>query len=77
MINEEIKDEENGHLWRSCCGVVSDRRLLVFSSNLSISLIILLFSFYKLNQDLDCSHENLYVGFISLILGYWIKSPIH
>lgn len=75
--NNGVVLERSDNIWRSCCNLKSDKRLLVFSSNLTISLILLFFSIYKLNQELNCTDQNLYVGFISLITGYWIRSPLH
>jgi hypothetical protein len=76
-ILENIEEEkENKFLWRSCCGVVSDKRILTFVASLSISLIIIMFSCFQLTNGLNCSQENVYVGLLTLIVGFWMKSPI-
>ena len=70
----EAKEGENRI--STCCGTVSDKRLLVFVSSITISSMTLAFSFYQLSKGLDCQSENLYVGFVSLIIGYWCRSPL-
>ena len=71
-----IEDEKIKNTWRSCCDIPSDRRLLMFISSFSITLIIITFSCYKLSlEDVDCSSENTYIGLITLLIGLWIKSP--
>ena len=72
----KVEDLEKVNQYRTCCGAMSDKRLLIFISSLSISLLILCFSCYKLAHNNDCQNQNTYVGLISLIIGIWIKSPI-
>ena len=61
---------------KTCCGPTSDRRLLIFIGSLSISLIVLIFSCYKLASTTDCVLTSVYVGLLSLILGLWMPTPI-
>lgn len=67
---------ENENQYKTCCGTVSDKRLLVFISSLSISLLILTFCCYQLVNKEDCQSQNTYVGIITLIIGIWLKSPV-
>jgi type IV secretory pathway TrbL component len=78
MDNNENKETliDTNH-WDSCCGKVSDKRLLIFSANLSISLILMIFSLIRLCDDKLINEEKAtYVGFITLIVGIWIRSPL-
>ena len=67
---------ENVNDWHSCCGTSSDKRLLVFIANLSISFILLIFSMVRLIEQLPPDERSIYIGFISLVIGIWIKSPL-
>lgn len=73
-INEIDTDDDN--LIRTCCGRVSDKRLLAFVASISLSSIVTIFSCYQLTQGLDCSQETTYISLIMFILGYWLKSPV-
>jgi hypothetical protein len=83
MINERmiehkihIEDENQKNKIDTCCGTVSDRRLLTFIATFSISLVVLLFSFIKLLYAVSCEETNVYVGLVSVIVGFYIKSPL-
>lgn len=62
--------------WHSCMGGNTDRRLLVFSANLTISLALLIFSMIRLVDPLPSDERSIYIGFISLVVGIWVKSPL-
>lgn len=68
---------EDKNRWDSCCGRSSDKRLLIFSANLTISIILMVFSLVRLSDDKIIPDERaIYVGFITLITGIWLKSPL-
>ena len=81
-IEEEVKihineiDTDDDNLIRTCCGRVSDKRLLAFVASISLSSIVTIFSCYQLTQGLECSQETTYISLIMFILGYWLKSPV-
>lgn len=80
-LNREVANERqslsNVNLWKTCLCGSSDRRLLTFVANLSISISILVFCFFMIgNRSLSCPELNTYIGLISLILGVWLKSPL-
>ena len=81
-IEEEVKihineiDTDDDNLIRTCCGRVSDKRLLAFVASISLSSIVTIFSCYQLTQGLECSQETTYISLIIFILGYWLKSPV-
>jgi hypothetical protein len=67
--------EDTNH-WDSCCiGKSSDKRLLIFIANLTISISLLSFSFVRLCSTLTENEQSIYIGFITLIVGIWVKSP--
>ena len=72
----EQKNIDSNQL-RTCCGNhSSDKRLLIFISSLSISLLVLILCCYQLVNKSDCQSQNTYVGLITLIIGIWLKSPL-
>ena len=78
MDDNENKETliDNNH-WDSCCGKASDKRLLIFSANLSISLLLMIFSLVRLCDDKLINEEKAtYVGFITLVVGIWLRSPL-
>lgn len=72
---EDRKKHEDNQL-NTCCGKPSDKRLLIFISSLSISLLVLTFCCFQLVNKPDCQSQNTYVGLITLIIGIWLKSPL-
>ena len=73
-MNDNLIQDVND--WHSCCGTSSDKRLLVFIANLSISFILLIFSMIRLIEPLQPDERSIYIGFISLVIGIWVKSPL-
>ena len=69
-----VDDDDN--IMRTCCGKMSDRRLLAFIAGISLSSIVTIFSCYQLTQGLSCSQETTYISLIMFVLGYWLKSPV-
>ncbi len=77
MIQEQHETLIDEYHWDSCCGKTSDKRLLIFAANLSISMILMIFSLVRLTQtNISNDDKQTYVGFVSLIVGIWIKSPL-
>lgn len=72
----QYEDREQENTYRTCCGAMSDRRLLTFIATLNISLLVLTFSCYMLATNKDCTAQHTYVGLVTLIIGIWLKSPI-
>ena len=61
-------------IWKSCC-FMCDARSVVFFSALGLSLLILLFAFFKLLKTAECNEETVWVGVINFIIGAWV-TPI-
>ena len=78
-MNKDLERQSfsNVNLWKTCLCGSSDKRLLICTANLSISISILVFCFFMIgNRSLSCAELNTYIGLISLILGVWLKSPL-
>lgn len=75
---ESVNNDDSEHRYNCCCRAVpmSDRRVLIFSASLSISLIVIVFSCYQLVNLVDCHSQNTYISLLSLVIGIWLKSPI-
>jgi len=67
----------NKHKLESCMGGSTDKRLYILVVQTIISLALVIFSLIMLgDKNLDCSKDNLYSSILTLIVGYWIKSPL-
>jgi hypothetical protein len=77
---EDFKDEtpeQNSNMWRCCLCGTSDRNCLRFSTTAILSSFIMIFSTGMIAfVDLTCPEQNTFVGLITLILGFWMKSPL-
>ena len=74
-ISQEKKEDENK--WSSCCSSrKTDKRLLRFFSSLTISVMTLGFSIYQLSTVEKRADKEIYVGLLTLVLGWWTPSPI-
>lgn len=63
------------YIWRSCCGLRLDKRLVLFLSQFSIAIIIIAFSLYRLHLDDSCESQQIYIGLITLIVGVFLPAP--
>jgi hypothetical protein len=75
-MDQTLISDPNQNDWHSCMGGNTDKRLLIFSANLTISLTLLIFSLIRLIQPLPSDEKAFYCGIVSLIVGIWIKSPL-
>ena len=69
-IEVELENE-----YKSCCGGNTDRRLLQFYSQLTFSLITVIFSVTKLALSTSCDQDSLYSGLLMIVIGTWLPSP--
>ena len=58
------------YIWKSCC-FQADKRVLMFTVQLLISLSVLAFAIVKLSLGEGCFYE----GIIMLVIGYWLPNP--
>jgi len=65
----------DNYIWRSCCGIQIDKRVVVFTSQFIIALMIVSFSLYQLNKSNNCEHNQLYTGLLTMIVGIFLPSP--
>ena len=72
----QITRNNRDYIWRSCCGLETDKRILLFSCQASISIITLSLCVYMLitHQD-DCDSNQLYSNILMMILGVWLPKP--
>ena len=77
MMNDNIEQQpvQRDQL-RSCSGCTLDRTLLLISTQITISLCVIMFSSYQLVNLTDCHSQNMYSGLLSLIVGYWLAGNI-
>ena len=74
---DDEKKEDESNLYKSCCNVPSDKRLLTFIAMFSISILTLGFSFSQIARgDIGKEKEIFYTGLISLVVGIWVRSPV-
>ena len=72
-----VEQENNKDIWKCCLCGTSDRNCLRFSLTAILSGFIMLFSSGMLAfADLPCPEQNTFTGLITLVLGYWLKSPL-
>ena len=67
-------NNSNPNLLRSCSGCTTDRKLILVTTQIVISLSVISFSAYQLVTQLDCHSQNMYSGLLSLVIGFWLSS---
>ena len=82
IMAEEVHAHEIGNLYSMCCcKYKTDRRLLSFMAQFVMSVLVILFSIFKLsvNNSCPCSVEsNFNIFYTSLLTGtvsIWLPSP--
>ncbi len=69
----EIEDKKIEYeLNTCCCHQTTDKRLLRFIIQLTVSGGILCFCFIKLSGDVECAEANVLYSLISGISGFWL-----
>ena len=66
---------DSSYIWRSCCGMLVDKRVVVFTSQFIITLMIIAFSLYQLAQKHTCEHQQFYSSLITMLIGIFLPSP--
>ena len=84
-INDDAKErntdntisQHNKHQLKSCLGGTTDRRLYILIIQTIISISLIIFSLVMLSdKTLECNKDNLYSSILTLIVGYWMPSPL-
>lgn len=69
---EELKSEDNTeNLYHSCCGGMSDKRLVILLTQVGISGLVLIFSGVMLAIDND-NDKAIFMSLISSTLSFWL-----
>lgn len=71
-ISDTEKDFRRNIYWKSCCGCNLDKRAVKFFSQLTISLIVVIFSLYQLHND---KNTDIYLSLLTMILGVYVEAP--
>ena len=70
---EEVKTEDNTeNLYHSCCGGMSDKRLVILLTQVGISGLVLIFSGVMLAIDDDEADKAIFMSLISSTLSFWL-----
>jgi hypothetical protein len=72
-ISDTEKEFKRKTYWKSCCLTI-DRRAVQFFSQLSISLIIIVFCLFQLHTKPKCDTGE-YLSLLTMVLGMWIDAP--
>ena len=71
-ISDTEKEFRRKVFWKSCCGCNLDKRAVKFFSQLTISLIVVIFSLYQLHKD---KNTEIYLSLLTMILGVYVEAP--
>jgi hypothetical protein len=71
-LSDTEKEFQRKVFWRSCCGCNLDKRAVKFFSQLTISLIVVVFSLYQLHNE---KNTDIYLSLLTMILGLFIDAP--
>ena len=74
-IEGQAPTEAGSMPWKSCC-FMCDKRVIVFASQLLISVTVLVFCMFQLYRSKSCEHDALYSSVLTLVLGCWLPSPV-
>ena len=66
------KQFERKTYYKTCCGSRLDKRALQFFSQLTISLIVMIFSLYQLHREKD---KEIYLSLLTMIVGIYVEAP--
>ena len=58
--------------YKTCCGSRLDKRALQFFSQLTISLIVMIFSLYQLYRE---TNTDIYLSLLTMIIGIYTEAP--
>tara|TARA_R110000803_G_scaffold172626_1_gene235467 strand:+ start:210 stop:482 length:273 start_codon:yes stop_codon:yes gene_type:complete len=66
------KEFQRKMYWDCCSGSKIDKRAVKFFSQLTISLIVIIFSLYQLYRE---TNTDIYLSLLTMILGIFIDAP--
>lgn len=73
----DIKHVEQLNTWRTCCcpTVGTDSRLIKFSAQYLLLLMVFVFTLFQLHRADDCEGSTAYMSLLTLLLGIIIPAP--
>ena len=73
-VNENNNLEK--YIWKSCCGMNIDKRVLLFSCQATISIMTLILCIFMLiTHHNDCDSNQMYSNILMMLLGVWLPQP--
>jgi len=66
------KEFQRKTYYKTCCGSRLDKRALQFFSQLTISLIVIIFSLYQLYRE---KNTEIYLSLLTMIIGIYTDAP--
>jgi hypothetical protein len=70
----EIENKEMENNWM-CMSRKFDKRCINYISQISIGLVVIFFSMYKLSTSKDCNEQSVYFSLLSGTVGFFMPSP--
>ncbi len=71
-LSDTEKEFRRKIFWTCCSGNNIDKRAVKFFSQLTISLIVIIFSLYQLYRE---KNTDIYLSLLTMILGIFIDAP--
>ena len=62
--------------WRSCCGLIIDRRLLMYLAQILMIAGIMIFCICQLLRLKQCADQQAYLSLLMLLIGILCPSPV-
>ena len=77
IIESKLERAKNEYddTWKSCVCGSSDKRAVLYFSQLSILLLVMGFCFVQLVRLPDCGDQQLYSSILTMVIGILIPSP--
>lgn len=76
-IEQLHEEDETKNLLHSCCGGVSDKRLVILLTQVSVSILVLCFSGAMLAITEEANDKAIYMSLISSTISYWLGKNEH
>lgn len=77
QIKQLHEEDETKNLLHSCCGGVSDKRLVILLTQVSVSILVLCFSGAMLAITEEANDKAIYMSLISSTISYWLGKNEH
>ena len=76
-VGHPVEMDYSSYMWVCCCSKsgTTDKRIIVFFSQFSITLIIIFFCIYQLILSNSCESDQLYMSLLTLVIGIYLPNP--